>query len=204
MTKRRPAVVALVVVAVLAVAATLGYWQLVGERGARGEGASAAGEAATVAGSALPIQRGEKPRPLPELRFIDADSKPRSLAEFRGRVVLLNIWATWCVPCREEMPALDRLQSMLGGPGFEVVALSIDRDGLPKVRRFYDELGLKALRIYVASDSDVTAKLGAVGIPLTLLVDRDGNELWRKLGPAEWDQPASVDLARKEIGEATK
>lgn len=196
MTKRRPVVIALVAIAVLAVAATLGYRQL---PGARGERASDAGEPATVAGGALPIRRAEKPRPLPELRFIDADAKSRSLAESRGRVLLLNLWATWCVPCRQEMPALDRLQALLGGPGFEVVALSIDRDGLPKVKQFYGELGLKALRIYVATDSDVMAKLGAVGIPLTLLVDRDGNELWRKLGPAEWDQPANVDLIRKEV-----
>lgn len=190
MTKRWRALSAFIVIGVVAVAAlTLGYAQLLGER-------------ASDAGGALSIQRAEKPRPLPDLRFIDADSRPRSLAELRGRVVLLNIWATWCAPCRQEMPALDRLQAMLGGPGFEVVALSIDRDGLPKVKQFYGELGLKALRVYVATDSDVMAKLGAVGVPLTLLVDRDGNELWRKLGPAEWDQPASVDLVRREV-EAT-
>jgi thiol-disulfide isomerase/thioredoxin len=158
----------------------------------------------TVAGGRLPVHRAEAPRPVPDLRFIDGDARPRSLAEFRGRVVLLNIWATWCVPCRQEMPALDRLQARLGGPDFEVVALSIDRDGLPKVTRFYEELGLEALRIYVATDSDLMAKLGAVGVPLTLLVDRNGMERWRRLGPAEWDQPEIVDLIRKEVGEGTQ
>ncbi|HEU0202452.1 MAG TPA: TlpA family protein disulfide reductase, partial [Burkholderiaceae bacterium] len=84
---------------------------------------------------------------------------------------------------------------------FEVVALSINRDGVPLVKRFYDELGLQALRVYVATDVDVTAKLGVVGVPLTLLVDRDGRELWRRLGPAEWDHPVIVDMIRKQIGE---
>jgi thiol-disulfide isomerase/thioredoxin len=167
-------------------------------------GTTRASAPVAVAGGALAIRRAEQPRPVPELHFIDAAARPHVLSEFRGRAVLLNIWATWCGPCREEMPALDRLQATLGSPQFEVVALSIDRDGLLKVREFYKELGVQRLRIYVDTGSDVPAKLGAIGIPLTLLVDRQGNEVWRVLGPARWDEPAIVDMIRKEVGEATK
>lgn len=159
----------------------------------------------TTSGGALPtIRRADKPRAVPELHFIDGAGAARSFSEFRGRVVLLNIWATWCVPCRTEMPALDRLQSMLGGSAFEVVALSLDRGGMAAVRPFFEELHLKSLRVYVATDDDVIPKLQAVGVPLTMLVDRQGRELWRRLGPAEWDQPALVQMIRKEIGEETK
>ena len=117
------------------------------------------------------------PRPLPELRFADAGGRKLTLADFRGRLVLLNLWATWCVPCRKEMPTLDRLQARLGGPGFEVVALSIDREGVSAVQPFYKELGLKALRIYVGQSGEAADKLGAPNIPTTLLVDRNGREL---------------------------
>ena len=89
-----------------------------------------------------------EPKPVPELRLVDGASRPRTLADFRGKAALVNLWATWCVPCRKEMPALDRLQARLGGPDFEVVALSIDSKGLPAVQAFYAELGLKALTIY--------------------------------------------------------
>jgi len=83
-----------------------------------------------------------------ELRFVDGAVRRLSLADFAGKAVLLNLWATWCASCRKEMPALDRLQARLGGPAFEVVALSIDRDGLEMIEPFYAELGLRSLGIY--------------------------------------------------------
>jgi thiol-disulfide isomerase/thioredoxin len=89
------------------------------------------------------------PQPVPQLEFLDGESHARSLAEFRGKLVVLNIWATWCKPCREEMPALDRLQAALGDADVQVVALSIDREGVPIVRKYYDEVGIKALPLYV-------------------------------------------------------
>ena len=137
------------------------------------------------------------PRPLLELRFTDAGGRKLTLGDFRGRLVLLNLWATWCVPCRKEMPALDRLQARLGGPGFEVVALSIDRKGVSAVQPFYKELGLKALRIYVDQSGEAADKLGAPGIPTTLLISREGRELGRVLGPAEWDGPPVEAMVRK-------
>lgn len=159
---------------------------------------------AAVAGGALPTGRTETPRPLPELRFVDGTGASRALADFRGRVILLNIWATWCVPCRKEMPALDRLQAALGGPDFEVVALSIDRGGVFAVKSFYEELDLRALRVYVDGGGEALTKLRAVGIPLTLLVDREGRELWRVVGPVAWDEPAVVNRIRSYVPEAPK
>lgn len=155
-------------------------------------------------GGTLRAKRAEALRPLPELNFVDGTGAPRALADFRGRVILLNVWATWCVPCRAEMPALDRLQTTLGGPDFEVVPLSIDRGGVFAVKSFYEELDLRALRIYVDGSGEPLTKLGAVGIPLTLLVDRDGRELWRVVGPAEWDKPAAVNRIRSYLPEAPK
>ena len=134
----------------------------------------------------------EPPRPLPGLTFVDGEGEGMTLKAFEGQFVLLNIWATWCVPCREEMPSLDRLQARLGGPDFVVVPLSIDREGLPAVKAFYEELGLKALGIYVDQSGRASGKLGAAGIPTTLLVDREGREIGRKVGPAEWDSDEVV------------
>jgi thiol-disulfide isomerase/thioredoxin len=141
----------------------------------------------------------DAPRPVPDIRFHDANGRPRSLSNFRGKVVLLNVWATWCAPCRKEMPALDRLQQALGGPDFHVVALSIDSGGTSVVRQFYDEIGIRALEIYVDTTTEATSKLGALGIPTTLLLDREGRERWRKSGPAEWDSPEIVESLRARL-----
>jgi thiol-disulfide isomerase/thioredoxin len=140
---------------------------------------------------------------IAEVRFVDADGRRMSLADFRGKQVLLNIWATWCGPCREEMPTLDRLQSRLGGPDFEVVALSIDRDGVDVVRDFYAELGLQALRIYVDTSTMAPINLNVLGVPTTLLLDRNGRELGRYTGPAEWDSEAVVSAIRERLSAAS-
>ena len=152
--------------------------------------------ARTADGALQPTLTG---RTMPELHFLDARSTPRTMRDFHGKVVLLNIWATWCVPCRKEMPALDRLQQRLGGADFEVVALSIDNGGPAVVQRFYDEIGVHALPIYVDPMSEVTTKLRTLGVPTTLLLDRDGRELWRKTGPAEWDAEDIVTSLRARI-----
>jgi len=139
----------------------------------------------------------DQPRELPDLGFVDGDGRAASLADFRGRVVLLNLWATWCVPCRREMPALDRLQAKLGGAEFIVVPLSIDRGGLPPVKRFYEELGLQALGVFVDQSGTATGKRGTAGVPTTLLIDREGREIGRLLGAAEWDSPEAITLIRR-------
>jgi thiol-disulfide isomerase/thioredoxin len=183
-------VVALAGVSVLAGALTMAYLE-----SARRSSPSTAADTTTESGFRL----HERPRSLPELRFTDESGKPMTLADFRGKTVLLNIWATWCPPCRKEMPSLDRLQAELGGPDFEVVALSIDHEGVGVVKSFYQQLGLRALRIYVDAESAATSQLGVVGVPTTLLIDREGRELGRKSGPAEWDSPAVVELIRPHL-----
>lgn len=128
-------------------------------------------------------------RTLPLLHLADAAGNVRNLDAWRGRAVLLNVWATWCTPCREEMPALDRLQATLGGPGFEVVALSIDSGGLPAVQKFFQEIGVRHLKAYLDTESEAARLLAAGGIPLTLLIDTEGREVARKRGAARWDDP---------------
>lgn len=138
------------------------------------------------------------PRQFTPLRFSDEQGRILSLSAFRGRTVLLNVWATWCPPCREEMPALDRLQAALGGPDFEVVAISIDAQGLPAVRTFFKQVGITRLRPYIDSDHEAGA-LATVGIPITLLIDREGREIGRKRGPAVWDDPGVMRTIRRQV-----
>ncbi len=133
-------------------------------------------------------------KPAAVIEFEDAAGRSRSPADFRGKVVLLNLWATWCVPCRKEMPALDRLQASLGGPAFEVVPLSIDRGGIEVVRKFYDEIGIRNLAMYVDVSGQAIRQLGAVGLPTTLLIDRTGLEVGLIIGPAEWDSPEIAEF----------
>lgn len=143
----------------------------------------------------------DPPKALPDVRFVDGDGGDRSLSDFRGKVVLLNVWATWCVPCRKEMPTLDRLQNTLGGADFQVVALSIDRKGLNVVRPFYDEIGIKHLAVYVDRSGRALRELGAAGLPTTLLIDRAGREIGRLVGPAGWDAPGMIAFIRRQIGQ---
>jgi thiol-disulfide isomerase/thioredoxin len=141
----------------------------------------------------------ESPRNLPELAFEDKDGKPLTLADFQGKAVLLNIWATWCAPCREEMPTLDSLQAQLGGEQFEVVALSIDHAGIGVVDKFYRETGVQHLRKYIDPSTLATSTLGIEGVPTTLLIDHEGREIGRLAGATEWDSPAMVDLMTRTI-----
>lgn len=150
----------------------------------------------TTIGSAVPFARLSEPRSVPDVRFQDGAGRTLSLEGFRGKLLLLNIWATWCPPCRKEMPALDRLQAKLGGTDFEVVALSIDEMGAPAVRRFFNEIGVHALKIYVDPATRAADSLGAPGVPTTLLIDRSGRELARHAGPAEWDSAQVVEFLR--------
>ncbi|HJS30505.1 MAG TPA: TlpA disulfide reductase family protein [Alphaproteobacteria bacterium] len=144
-------------------------------------------------------------RPLPEpkrhhdLVFESLDGSPRPLSSFRGKIVLLNYWATWCAPCIEEMPSLDRLQAKLGGPAFEVVAVSIDRQGQKAVEPFVERLGLKHLTILLDAKGATSRALGLRGLPTTLVIDREGRELGRLEGEAQWDSDAAEALIRHYI-----
>jgi thiol-disulfide isomerase/thioredoxin len=140
------------------------------------------------------------PMPVPPVAFTDEAGHSLSLADFKGRAVLLNLWATWCVPCRKEMPSLDRLQAKLGGLRFQVIAVSIDKQGGVVVQPFYRELGLQSLGIYLDASGKTPSALDIEGVPATLLVDANGREIGRKLGALEWDSPTVIDTLRKVFG----
>ncbi len=141
--------------------------------------------------------------PLPALKFIDGDKKPLSLDDFRGKLVLLNLWATWCGPCREEMPTLNHLQETLGGKDFEVLTLSLDQQ-IEEVQDFFKELDLKALTPYLDVSFRAPQDLKVLGVPATLLIDREGREIGRLLGPAEWDSPAALELIRAHLDDSAE
>jgi thiol-disulfide isomerase/thioredoxin len=143
----------------------------------------------------------DPPAVVPNLEFAEGEGEKRTLADFRGKVVLLNIWATWCLPCRKEMPTLDRLEAALGGGNFEVVPLSIDRGGAERVKKFYAEIGVQHLPIYVDSSRTANSALDVLGLPATLLIDQEGRELGRLSGAAEWDAPAMIAFLKSKITE---
>lgn len=134
-----------------------------------------------------------------ELAFQDGAGAARTLADLRGRVVLVNLWATWCAPCIKEMPALDRLQAKLGGADFEVLAIALDRQGESVVRPFFDKLGLAKLALNLDPSNASSRTLAAPGLPTSVLVDREGREIGRVLGAAEWDEPRFERLVRAAI-----
>ncbi len=136
-----------------------------------------------------------------DLAFADGDGKPLKLSDWRGKVILVNLWATWCAPCRKEMPALAELQSKLGGKDFEVLAISIDRKGAAASSAFLDEAKATVLKLYVDPSSKALGALQAIGLPASVLVDRDGREIGRLLGPAEWKAPEAEQLIRAAIAE---
>ncbi len=141
----------------------------------------------------------QQPEALPEVTFQDANGRARTLADWRGKVVLLNLWATWCLPCRKEMPALDRLQGELASDNFEVVAVSIDRSGLPGARKFLEQAGVARLPLYADATARMASTLRAAGLPASLLLDREGREIGRLLGPAAWDSEDAKRLIRSAL-----
>ena len=133
-----------------------------------------------------------KALPLSKVTFENAEGKTMTLADFKGKVVLLNIWATWCPPCVAEMPTLNKLQVMLGGKNFQVVPLSIDKGGRIAVKSFYDDNFIDHLPIYVDSTTRALDTLDILGTPTTILIDKQGREVARTLGPEDWDKPAVI------------
>ena len=151
------------------------------------------------ASTAVQFPMHPSPVSVPELSFLNKERKEISLQEFKGQTIILNVWATWCVPCRKEMPALDRLEAKLGSSKFQVVPLSIDRNGLEKVEKFYRELHLDRLPIFVDETGKAPRVLATVGIPTTLLIDPNGREIGRQIGPAEWDSPSMIAFLERQI-----
>jgi thiol-disulfide isomerase/thioredoxin len=138
------------------------------------------------------------PLRLPDLAFEDADGKPKKLSDWRGKTVLVNLWATWCVPCRKEMPALDSLQTKLGGKDFEVVAINIDTRDAEKPKNFLKDGNLAGLSYFSDQKAKVFQDLKeigrALGMPTSVLIDGHGCEIGTIAGPAEWDSDDAVKL----------
>ena len=155
------------------------------------------GEVAALAVAQTPFR-------VPNLAFKDSTGADKTLADWRGRTVLFNLWATWCVPCRREMPALDALESKLGGPDFAVVAVNIDTRDPQKPLAFLKEVGVTHLAYYSDPSARVFEDLKtagkAFGMPTTLIVDRSGCEIGTMAGPAEWASDDGVKLVSAAIG----
>jgi thiol-disulfide isomerase/thioredoxin len=169
--------------AVLAFGAAAGLWLLPGLEGAGGAPAGLALAASSEAVS--------------DAEFRTAGGEHRTLADFRGRVVLLNLWATWCGPCVAEMPSLDRLQALHQGDGLTVLAVSVDKGGGAAVQRFFEQRGLRNLTPYLDANGATVRAFGARRIPTTLIIDRDGKVVGSLIGPKRWDSPDTVALIRR-------
>jgi len=200
---------ALLVVALAAIAAAFGVYL-------KGEGDGKVEPAATQASTAAPQNAVTKAlstgtmtafvvkadrKPVPEIAFLPENGGETSLKAWKGRVVLVNLWATWCAPCREEMPYLARLQTEMGSPDFEVVAIAVDRKGLEASGKFLKEVGATALKLYADPSTELLGKFQAVGLPSSILIDREGREIGRLAGPAEWDSPDAKALIKAALAE---
>jgi thiol-disulfide isomerase/thioredoxin len=154
-----------------------------------------------LAGSFSDFTVNDATPPAPEVEFA-LDGKRMTLADFRGRVLLVNFWATWCGPCVAEMPSLDRLQGMLGGRDFAVLTLSEDRNPAV-IEPFFTAHGLKRLGRYHDPGGALSRAFKVRGLPTSVLIDRDGGVIGRIEGPAEWDSPEALALIRFFIGEGS-
>ena len=205
--RRLPVAIGAVVAGAVIVAGYYGLPLL--KRGSGGEPACIA--AVEVAKRIAPLAQGEvaavtmatAPLRLPDLAFEDAAGNPKKLSDWRGKTVLLNLWATWCVPCRKEMPALDALQAKLGGKDFEVVAVNIDTRDPDKPRNFLKEAHLTTLAYFADQKAKVFQDLKsigrALGMPTSVLVDAQGCEIGTIAGPAEWASEDAVKLIKAAI-----
>ncbi|MEJ8474891.1 thiol:disulfide interchange protein TlpA [Roseibium algae] len=180
-----------------AVAALAAVYVIVSPNG-NSIGATSCTQALKTAQNVKPFATGEvaaflpaqKPLPLSELTFKNPDGTVATMLDFKGKTVLMNLWATWCAPCRKEMPALNDLQADLGSEDFEVVAVNLDRGGLDKPKAFLAEIGVDNLTLYHDGTNklmtDLRSKARATGLPTTILVGQDGCEIGTMYGPAEW------------------
>lgn len=200
---------AVVAVCVAALGAILYGTMQDGGKKAGPQSAAVAGQckaASARAAEIAPLARGEvaalsvnkTPKPAVDLTFLGPQGQTLTMAHFKGKAVLVNLWATWCLPCRAEMPALDRLQTKLGGDDFEVVAISIDTARLERRQAFLKEAEVNTLAFYADPKADVFQVLKregkALGLPTTLLIDAQGCELGVMAGPAEWDSDDAIRL----------
>jgi thiol-disulfide isomerase/thioredoxin len=150
-------------------------------------------------GGMTKLVRAAAPKELPEIAFQDDAGQTKSLADWKGKVVLVNLWATWCAPCKVEMPSLSRLQAQLGGADFAVLPISLDRQGADLPRKFLASNNLSNLPLLIDPSAGLAGKLEAIGLPASLILDRQGREIARLLGPAEWDSAPAQEVVRAAI-----
>ena len=159
------------------------------------------GEVAALTPAAAPLQ-------IPDVSFETADGAMKKLSDFRGRTVLLNLWATWCVPCRKEMPALNSLQQQRGGPAFEVVAVNIDTRDMEKPKAFLADAKLNALTHFTDRSARIFQDLKSVGralgMPTSVLIDARGCEIATLAGPAEWASADALALIDATMANAAR
>ena len=173
---------------------------------------AACAASAKIAADVKDLARGEvaamiiapKPQPMPDYAFDGPDGAPVSLASFKGKTTLLNIWATWCVPCRAEMPALDRLQEAFAGQNFQVVAVNVDTTRLERAKAFLAETGVKSLTYYGDPKANIFYEMKqsgkALGLPTTALIGPDGCQIGLMNGPAAWDSADAKALISRALG----
>lgn len=160
----------------------------------------ATGELAAFLVNAAPVE-------LPQIKFLNASADDKllsskneiDLSHFKGKTILVNLWATWCGPCRHEMPTLDKLQAQLGSNKFEVVTLNVDRKSTAGAEAFFSEIGIKNLSLYADPTTKAMRSLRARGLPMTMLVNTDGQEVGRIFGPADWSSEEAINLIQAEI-----
>ncbi|WP_412774606.1 thiol:disulfide interchange protein TlpA [Nitrobacter sp.] len=156
-------------------------------------------------GEVAALTMASKPRQMPDLAFMDGDGQARKLSDWKGKTVLLNLWATWCVPCRKEMPALDKLEGKLGSDKFAVVAVNIDTRDADKPKAFLKEANLTRLGNFHDDKAQVFQKLKeiglAIGMPTSVLIDGRGCEIGNMAGPAEWDSPDAIHLIQASLAQ---
>jgi len=129
-----------------------------------------------------------------DVAFMSEDGNEMTLADFNGQHIVLNFWATWCAPCRKEMPELSALQTDLGGEKFQVVTVATGRNPLPAMKKFFDEIGIDNLPLHTDARQSFARSMGVLGLPVTLIMDPDGNEIARLQGDADWHSDSAVAI----------
>lgn len=146
------------------------------------------------------LDRIDPPVPAPDVAFIDADGAPHHLSEFRGHAMVVNLWATWCVPCVAEMPALEALSRALAPADIAVLPLSTDRGGAHVVTAFYRKHSITGLPVLLDPQGAAARAFGARGIPTSIIIDKAGREHARLEGSADWSTRAAAELVKKLVG----
>ncbi len=143
----------------------------------------------------------DKPKPVPDVPFYDEAGNEYRLSDFKGQVLLVNLWATWCAPCLTEMPTLDNLQKEMGSDRFQVMALSVDKKGIEVSREFLDRVNSPNVKLYSDPTFKMAIKFTAHGLPATILIDKHGREIGRIVAPAEWDSADAKRMIKAALGE---